>query len=181
MAGGAGNALEANFTASGSSLKPHFKLNQQWEGMNADRMFALAKGLAEAKSRQDVAGALQFCCPDVVLENPAFGTLVHGLSENERALNRWFRWFPDYDVMLEGHAGNLETLVCWGRVRMTMTGGNFGVAPNGRRADLPVYIQFTFKDDRIAGERFFFDLSTLCAQSGISTDTVRRTLFGRAY
>jgi hypothetical protein len=32
----------------------------------------------------------------------------------------------------------------------------------------------------IAGERFFFDLSALCAQSGVSTDAVRRRVFGDA-
>jgi hypothetical protein len=39
------------------------------------------------------------------------------------------------------------------------------------------FIQLTFKSDLIAGERFFFDMATLCAQSGVSTDEVRRTLF----
>lgn len=38
-------------------------------------------------------------------------------------------------------------------------------------------IQLTFKSDLTAGERFFFDVATLCAQSGVSTDEVRRTLF----
>ena len=32
----------------------------------------------------------------------------------------------------------------------------------------------------IAGERFFFDLSELCAQSGVSTDAVRQKIFGHA-
>jgi hypothetical protein len=63
---------------------------------------------------------------------------------------------------------------------MTMTGDRFGVLPNGRRAELPVFIQFAFKDGLIAGERFFFDLSALCAQSGVSTDAVRRKVFGAA-
>jgi hypothetical protein len=61
---------------------------------------------------------------------------------------------------------------------MTMTGDRFGVVPNGRRAELPVIIEFGFKDGLIARERFFFDLSTLCAQSGVSTDAVRSRLFG---
>jgi hypothetical protein len=39
-------------------------------------------------------------------------------------------------------------------------------------------IQFSFKDDLIASERFFFDLSALCAQSGVSTDAVQRKLIG---
>ncbi len=146
--------------------------------MNSSRMFALAQALALAKSRQDVPAAMKLLHPEMLLDSPAFGTMARGLPENEKALTRFFTSFPDYDVVLQGHASNDDTLICWGTVQMTMTGDRFGVVPNGRRAKLPVFIQFGFKDDLIAGERFFFDLSALCAQSGVSTDAVRTTLFG---
>lgn len=146
--------------------------------MNSNRMFELAQALAAAKSRQDMPAALKVLHHDMLLETPAFGTSARGLAENEKVLSRFFTSFPDYNVVLEGHAANDDTLVCWGRVRMTMTGERFGVVPNGRPAELPVFIQFAFKDDRIARERFFFDLSELCAQSGVSTDAVRRKIFG---
>jgi predicted ester cyclase len=146
--------------------------------MNGDRMFAQA--LAVAKSRQDVPAAMKLFHEDMLLENPAFGTEARGLAENENVLTRFFTSFPDYNVVLQGHAGNDDTLICWGTVQMTMAGDRFGVIPNGRRAELPVFIQFAFKDDLIAGERFFFDLSALCAQSGVSTDAVRRKVFGDA-
>lgn len=145
--------------------------------MNGDRMFELARSLAAAKSRHDLAAAMTHFHEEMVLEAPAFGSVARGLAENEQALRGFFASFPDYHVDLVGHASNGDALVCWGTVRMTMTGDRFGVVPNGRRAELPVFIQFAFKDDLIAGERFFFDLSSLCAQSGVSTDAVRRKLF----
>lgn len=153
--------------------------------MDGKRVFELAERLAIAKSRQDVAAALEVLHPDMVLETPAFGTRVQGLADNERILTRFFKSFPDYHVTLDGHACSDDTLsdgklVCWGTARMTMTGDRFGVVPNGRRAELPVFITFAFRDDRIAHERFVFDLSELCAQSGVSTDAVRRKLFGDA-
>jgi predicted ester cyclase len=148
--------------------------------MNGDRMFELAQALAAAKSRQDVASATTLLHSEMILETPAFGTTARGLAENEAVLRRFFVSFPDYDVRLQGHVSNADTLVCWGTVQMTMTGDRFGVTPNGRRAELPVFIQFAFKDDLIAGERFFFDLSELCAQSGVSTDAVRQRIFGHA-
>lgn len=140
--------------------------------------FTLAQALAVAKSRQDLPAALDLLHPDMTLETPAFGTTAKGRAENEKALKRFFATFPDYDVTLDGHASDGTTLVCWGTARMTMTGDRFGVVPNGERAELPVFIQFTFADDLIASERFFFDLSALCAQSGVSTDAVRRKVFG---
>jgi predicted ester cyclase len=148
--------------------------------MDGERMFELAQALATAKSRQDVPAAMMLFDCDMLLETPAFGTRARGLAENEAALKRFFTSFPDYSVALHGHASNGDTLICWGTVRMTMTGDGFGGTPNGRRAELPVFIQFTFKNDRITGERFFFDLAALCAQSGVSTDAVRQRLFGAA-
>lgn len=146
--------------------------------MKGDRMVELAQALAIAKSRQDLPAAMRLFHRDMVLETPAFGTMARGLAENEKVLTRFFASFPDYDVVLQGHAVGGGMLTCWGTARMTMTGERFGVVPNGRRAVLPVFVQFSFRDDLIAGERFFFDLSALCAQSGVSTDAVRRKLFG---
>jgi predicted ester cyclase len=146
--------------------------------MNDRWMFELAQQLAVAKSRQDVPAALELLHRDMLLESPPFGTRARGRAANEKALTRFFESFPDYHVALHGHASNDDALVCWATARMTMTGDRFGVTPNGRRAELPVFLQFTFADDLIASERFFFDLSALCAQSGVSTDAVRRTLFG---
>ncbi|MEV0375895.1 ester cyclase [Streptomyces sp. NPDC050636] len=143
-------------------------------------MFELAQALATAKSGQDVPAAVELFHRDMVLEAPAFGTRAQGRAANEKALAGFFASFPDYQVALEGHSADGDALVCWGTVKMTMTGDRFGVHPNGRRAELPVFIQFAFKDGLIAGERFFFDLSELCAQSGVSTDAVRRKLFGAA-
>ena len=148
--------------------------------MNASRMFELAQKLAVAKSRQDVPAALKLLHEDMLLETPAFGTSMRGLAQNEQVLTRFFASFPDYEVVLEDHASNDDALICCGTVRMTMTGERFGVRPNGQRVEIPVFIKFTFKDDLIASERFFFDLSALCAQSGVSTDAVREKIFGAA-
>jgi predicted ester cyclase len=148
--------------------------------MDGERMFELAQALAVAKSRQDIPAAVKLFHDEMLLESPAFGTMARGRAENENALRRFFTSFPDYNVVLQGHASNDDALICWGTVQMTMTGDRFGVVPNGRRAELPVFIQFAFKDDLIAGERFFFDLSALCVQSGVSTDAVRRNVFGDA-
>lgn len=145
--------------------------------MRTEQMFKLAEALAAAKSQQDVPAAMKFLHADMLLESP-FGTSARGFDENRQALTRFFVAFPDYAVELKGHASNGSSLVCWGTALMTMTGARFGVTPNGIRARLSVFIEFTFKDDRIASERFFFDLSQLCAQSGVSTDAVRSRLFG---
>ena len=54
---------------------------------------------------------MQLFDPDMLLETPAFGTRASGLAENEAALARFFRSFPDYDVVLHGHASDGKTLM----------------------------------------------------------------------
>ncbi len=77
--------------------------------MNSHRMFELAQALAVAKSRQDVPAALQLLHVDMLLESPAFGTMARGIAENEKVLTRFFTSFPDYNVVLQGHASNHDT------------------------------------------------------------------------
>jgi len=149
--------------------------------VNEAMMLRLATRLAAAKSRQNIDDALAVCHSEMLLETPAIGSVVRGTVDYKEALSRFFRVFPDYEVSLHRHLTDGETLVCWGEARMTMTGDRFGVTPSGRRATLPVLIEFGFKDDLIASERFHYDLSVLCSQSGVSTDAVRRKLFGRAW
>lgn len=146
--------------------------------MQTSEMFSLVSQLAEAKGRQDVQAAMRVQHQDMLLETPAFGATAKGHVENEAALKRFFKSFPNYHVTLSGHAGDGATLVCWGNAHMTLTGDRFGVTPNGRRANLPASFKFTFKDELIASEWFLFDLAELCAQSGVSTDVVRAKLFG---
>lgn len=146
--------------------------------MDTSRMYELVSGLGAAKSQQDVEKAMTFQHEEMVLHAPAFGSVTTGKDNNAATLSGFFEWFPDYHVDIHGYSGDGERLTAWGRVHMTWTGTLLGVTPNGNRADLPVFMQFTFKDDLIASELFFIDLSELCAQSGISTDTAREHLFG---
>jgi predicted ester cyclase len=142
-----------------------------------DMMAGLVGKLAAAKSRQDTAAALALMHEDMVLDSPAFGTRVHGLTDNRAVLDRLFRTFPDYRVSMEGAAPSPIAYACWGRVRMTMRGERFGVSSNGRPAVLPAFFLFGFRDGLITYERMMIDLASLCSQSGVSTDAVRQKLF----
>jgi hypothetical protein len=95
--------------------------------MDACQMLELARGLAAAKSRQDVPAALRLLHPEMLLESPPFGTSAHGPAENELALTRFFASFPDYEVDLQGHAANGGTLVCWGTATDAVRRTLFGV------------------------------------------------------
>lgn len=146
--------------------------------MERQAMVELVSRLAEAKSRQNIEEALTLLHSDMLLETPALGSVARGEAANQKALTRFFQTFPDYEIGLERYVAEGETLVCWGTAHMTLTGDRFGVRPNGCRAHIPVMIEFGFRDGMIAHERFLYDLSVLCSQSGVSTDAVRQKLFG---
>jgi predicted ester cyclase len=142
-----------------------------------DLMAGLVAKLAAAKSRQDTSAALALMHADMVLDSPALGTRVRGLTDNRAVLDRLFRTFPDYRVSMEGDAASPFAYACWGKVQMTMRGERFGVSSNGRPAILPAFFLFGFRHGLITYERMLIDLASLCAQSGVSTDAVRQTLF----
>jgi len=142
-----------------------------------DLMAGLVGKLAAVKSRQDTSAALALMHEDMVLDSPAFGTRVRGLTDNRLVLDRLFRAFPDYSVSLEGDAASPVAYACWGKVQMTMRGKRFGVSSNGRPAILPAFFLFGFRDGLITYERMMIDLASLCAQAGVSTDAVRAKLF----
>lgn len=149
--------------------------------MTPQEMYAVAAGLGEAKSRQNVEDALRFMHADMVLTSPAWGAVARGLEENRQLLSHFFHSYRDYSVSFEGYVADAQTLFGWGVVRMTMAAHASdarGMTPNGQRITLPVTIRMTFKDGLIATEHFGCDLAQIAAQSGISIDGMWRNVFG---
>lgn len=135
-------------------------------------MRAIATNLATVKSKQDIEGAMQIYHPNAVLEAPSLNSVATGKLELEGQLGLFFALFPDYEAIIEDSAASGDTMVGWGRIRMTLTGEFDGAKPNGKRADLPVFMLFKFEDGRVLYESFNFDFADLCRQSGISPEKI---------
>ena len=137
---------------------------------------ALVEGYARAKCRADVAGALAFCHPDFRLETVSFGVTSRDRDETAAHLYAFFQVFPDYHASVDELAFAPRDVACWGTVRMTMRGDLLGVPATGRTAELPFVSIFSVADGLLLGERFIFDLATLCDQLDVSLDAVREAL-----
>lgn len=133
-------------------------------------MAEIVDALAAAKSRQDVEAAMSIYHPHGVLEAPPFASRREGATQIRAALEGFFALFPDYAVTLEGSAVSGDTLIAWGSIHLTVTGTPGGQKPNGKRAKVPVFILFRFRDGRVFWESFNFDLASLCRQSGVTAD-----------
>jgi hypothetical protein len=140
------------------------------------KLVGLALAYARAKSAQDVDAALAVCDDTFVLDTPSFGTRSQGKAETAAQLHLFFAAFPDYGVALDGTLGNDNTVVCWGTATMTLRGPILDIAPTGRTARVPFVSIFTGHARGLTGERFLFDLASLCAQLGVSTDRMAATL-----
>lgn len=167
-----GATVEAYLARHASALKPP----PPAEPMRVGRMRSLVETYARAKSRADVAGAMAVCSESFVLDTPAFGIASRSREETAGQLHGFFHAFPDYGVTVEHGTFAPGAAACWGVARMTLKGGFLSLAATNRTAEVPFCSAFTFADDRLASERFFIDVATLCDGIGVSLDDMRAAL-----
>lgn len=136
----------------------------------------LVRSYGAAKSEQDIGAALAACSDDFALETVSMGVETHGRAETEQQLELFFAAFPDYGVTMDGLTASNGVVTCWGRVRMSWKGAFLGHGPTGRTAELPYFCVFPCAAGALTGERFFFDLASLCEQIGLPPGALRSSL-----
>lgn len=128
---------------------------------------SLGRSYARAKSCRDVGAALTVCHPSFSIETIPFGMASRDRDDTARQLELFFSVFPDYQAETEGLASSEHGLAWWGRISLTFGGELLGYAPTGRRASLPAFSVFDFRDGLLSRERFYFDLGGLCEGIGV--------------
>jgi predicted ester cyclase len=139
-------------------------------------MRALVEGYAAAKSRADTDTALSLCHPRFTIDTVAFGIRSRDRAETAVHLGAFFSAFPDYGVTVDDMAIGEDSVACWGTARLTLSGEGFGLAPTGKRAEVPFFCAFTFAEGLLASEVFFFDLAAFCDGIGVPLPLMRQTL-----
>jgi hypothetical protein len=66
-----------------------------------------------------------------------------------------------------------DVLVSWGLLNGTSGGDWLGVPSSGKSFAVPFTNVATFADDLMRGESIYFDLATLCEQTGLPLDAIR--------
>jgi steroid delta-isomerase-like uncharacterized protein len=137
---------------------------------------SLARCYGHAKSEQDIGAALAVCSDDFVLDTPCLGVTARGRREAEAQLAVFFTAFPDYGVKVEGVTADPTSVACWGIARMRFGGPLLGLPPTGKTAEVPFVSIFPLRGGALAGEKFFFDLATLCAQIDLPLEALLRAV-----
>jgi predicted ester cyclase len=83
---------------------------------------------------------------------------------------------PETKFDIDGEAFGDGTLVAWGTYRAKVDGQFLGQQPTGKQLELPMIVVNSFRDGRMAGERIYFDLATLCDQAGFDLANVREAI-----
>ena len=132
--------------------------------MNKSKMISLVSELARVKSGQDTVAALAIYHPDIELVSPSFNALARGSEQVAQQLNVFFSLFPDYQVSIEQQAVNEDVLLATGQVWVTPH------IPGKQcpRIQLPVFIEFHFRENRISKEVFYLDAGMVCKKAGIT-------------
>ncbi|SEM25637.1 nuclear transport factor 2 family protein [Rhodococcus maanshanensis] len=141
------------------------------QAISVNSAIQVVERLAHAKSRQDAVAAMAIYHPEAVLESPPLGTRSVG-PEVRGAIEGWFAFAPDYEVRVDGHGMDGETLCCWGEISLTPAFTWTGAVPNGRRATVPVFMLFRFEGGRVSYESFHFDVAGVARQCGVDASAL---------
>ena len=109
------------------------------------------------------------------------GRVAKGQAAARVAYVAYFTAFPDLAPDDLGMAFGDDAMASWGFLRGTSGGDWLGVPPSGGSFEVPFTNVATFADELMLGESIYFDLATLCEQTGISLDAVRRAAKERAH
>jgi len=131
----------------------------------------------DAEARHDAAAAATYA-PHAYYHHMPLDLRLEGRDAVAAGYASSFAAFPDSEVVHDGEAVEGDIYVHWGRFRGTVAGSWLGLPPTNRRLDLPFAAVIEVRDGRMVGETLYYDLDTLCAQSGHSIDAVRAAVEG---
>ena len=148
--------------------------------MHRDEMLSLFKQHRKAEAARDFDAIMATFGEDCYLETVPLNLRVEGRSAARAAYEGYFTAFPDLSPDDQGFAFGDDAVVTWGTLRGTSKGEFLGVPGSGRAFALPFVNVARFRAGRMAGESIFFDLATLCDQSGLPIEKLRAAAQVRA-
>jgi steroid delta-isomerase-like uncharacterized protein len=123
---------------------------------------------AELENAHRLEETLETLTQDCVFEDIALGERTAGRAAAAAYYERWWRGFPDLTWSTVALHMAEDEAIAEGIFRGTHQGEFLGLAPTGRKIELPVAIVVAFADGRMARERLYYDLATLLRQLGVS-------------
>jgi steroid delta-isomerase-like uncharacterized protein len=146
--------------------------------MTADEIRQIVHQHLAAEARHDAAAAAATYAAHGYYHHVPLGLRLEGREAVAAGYASSFAAFPESEVVNDGEAVDGNIYVHWGRFRATVAGSWLGLPPTNRRLDLPFAVVIEVRDGRMVGETLYYDLDTLCAQSGHTIAAVRAAADG---
>jgi hypothetical protein len=148
--------------------------------MDRNEMLRLFEEHREAEAARDIDAILETFVPEPFLETMPLGLRSEGRDAVRVAYEQqFFTAFPDLAPEDEGIAFGDDLIAVWGTLRGTSRGDWLGVAPGGGTFAVPFANVVPFSTERMAGEKIYFDLATLCEQARLPLEEVRAAAAAR--
>ena len=148
--------------------------------MDQEEMLRLFEAHRAAEAARDVDAILETFATDCFLETIPLGIRSEGKEAVRAAYEaQFFTAFPDLAPDDEGMAFGDDAIVVWGTLRGTSRGEWLGVPPGGGSFAVSFANLVPFRDDRMEGEKIYFDLATLCEQAQVPLDDIRAAAAAR--
>jgi steroid delta-isomerase-like uncharacterized protein len=148
--------------------------------MHRDEMLSLFQQHRKAEAARDFDAIMATFVEDCYLETVALNLRIQGRTQARAAYEGYFTAFPDLTPDDEGFAFGDDVVVTWGTLRGTSKGPFVGVPPGGGTFAVPFVNVARFRDGRMAGESIYFDLASLCDQSGLPIEKLQAAARTRA-
>jgi hypothetical protein len=133
--------------------------------MSADPRLDVLDRHMKAENARDLEGTLATLTPGCVFEDLALGHTYRGREGAAEYYRLWWEGFAPTVIperLYWTHDGHAIAETRW---RGVHEGQWLALDPTHRRIDVPVAIFVTFgEDDLLAGERFYYDLTTIRRQ-----------------
>ncbi len=121
----------------------------------------------EAETAHKMEETLATLTEDCVFEDCALGKVWHG---KEGARDHYRMWWDAFGVMPQATARYTvtpEQMVVELRFTGTHVGPFLGIAPTGRKVDIPMVLFVELRDGLLHGEKFYWNIADLLTQLGI--------------
>jgi steroid delta-isomerase-like uncharacterized protein len=130
------------------------------------------------ENRQDLAGILSTFGSQAAYEDEPWSDHRAGHDAVRAYYDDLLRAVPDLQVDVQRHHVSDDGVILEVMIRGTHLGEWRGLPATGRRVNVPLCGVFTFdENDRLAGERIYYDRATVLAQLGVFHEP--QTLWGR--
>jgi predicted ester cyclase len=148
--------------------------------MDRSEMLRLFEAHREAEAARDIDAILETFVPEPFLETMPLGLRSQGRDAVRTAYEQqFFSAFPDLAPEDEGMAFGDDVIAVWGTLHGTSRGDWLGIPPGGGSFAVPFANVVPFSQERMVGEKIYFDLATLCEQAQLPLEEMRAAAAGR--